>query len=640
MNQLKDKSYLVKIFSEIEKIKIGVIGDFTLDAYWLLDDRISELSVETGKPTRAVVKQRYSLGGAGNVISNLVDLGVPEVFAFGIVGDDIFGREMLNQLQKRGANAEGIIIQEVDWDTPVYGKPYMGTVEQERIDFGRFNRMDPITEKSLIGVLLKVVPKLDALIVNQQLTGGIYSEGVIRTLNELAASTSKEIFVLDSRNMSEWFKGMICKINATEAARICGERKERDGFVSVDDIRKYARQIYEKNRKPVYISRGDRGIVLYSGDKYTELPGVQILGQVDPVGAGDTMVATITAVLAAGGNYEVAGEIGNLAAAVTVRKVQQTGTASPEEIVDMWENADYVYRPELGDDIRRARYIEGSEVEIVTQDFCRGSVQHVIFDHDGTISVLRQGWEAIMEPLMVRFILGGDYTTVEEETYHHVVERVREYIDQSTGIETIRQMQALVGMVREFGFVPEDQVLTAEGYKELYNEALIRHVEARLAKLRRGELEVSDFVIKGAVEFIRRLYAKGVTLYLASGTDQADVVREAESLGYAHFFQDRIYGYMGDASTNTKRRVIKTIIGENKLEGKHLVCFGDGPVELRETKRFGGIAIGVASDEIRRYGLNVSKRARLIKAGADLIIPDYSQSDKIFALLFDANQQG
>lgn len=80
--------------------------------------------------------------------------------------------------------------------------------------------------------------------------------------------------------------------------------------------------------------------------------------------------------------------------------------------------------------------------------------------------------------------------------------------------------------------------------------------------------------------------------------------------------------------------VVERIIRENNLSGPELACFGDGPVEIRETKKRNGIAIGVASDEVRRYGLNLKKRERLIKAGADLIIPDYSQAEKLLSYLF------
>jgi phosphoglycolate phosphatase-like HAD superfamily hydrolase len=135
----------------------------------------------------------------------------------------------------------------------------------------------------------------------------------------------------------------------------------------------------------------------------------------------------------------------------------------------------------------------------------------------------------------------------------------------------------------------------------------------------------SDFQIKNARELLQELHRKGVKLYLASGTDEADVISEAEAMGYAEYFEGRIFGAVGDVDVEAKKEVLDKIIWENDLQGHEFATFGDGPVELRETQRRGGLCIGVASDELRRFGLNLSKRRRLIRAGADLIVPDYSQ---------------
>jgi phosphoglycolate phosphatase-like HAD superfamily hydrolase len=211
---------------------------------------------------------------------------------------------------------------------------------------------------------------------------------------------------------------------------------------------------------------------------------------------------------------------------------------------------------------------------------------------------------------------------------------VRKFIDDTTGIQTLVQMQGLVEMVREFECVPEAEILDEFGYKAIYNEALLRMVRDRVAKLRRGELSVEDFVIKNAVVLLEKLHRRGVRMYLASGTDREDVIEEAESLGYARLFEGGIYGSVGDVKKEAKRLVLDRILGYVGPEAVNtLVAIGDGPVEIRETHKRGGFTIGVASDEIRRYGLDASKRARLIRAGADVIIPDYSQIDRLLILL-------
>jgi len=236
---------------------------------------------------------------------------------------------------------------------------------------------------------------------------------------------------------------------------------------------------------------------------------------------------------------------------------------------------------------------------------------------------------------MIRQILGDHYDTADETLYHKVRNRVLDYIDKSTGIQTIQQMEVLVEMVREFGIVPADKVLDKFGYKAIYNEALIKLVRQRIGRFERGELGLEDYTVKGSIEFLHALRDRGVRLYLASGTDLEDVVREATALGYADCFDGGIYGAVGDIAKYSKKMVIDRIMSENGLSGPELAVFGDGPVEMRECRKRDGVAVGLASDEVRRHGLCTEKRTRLIKAGAQIIVGDFSQRSQLLKLLFD-----
>jgi beta-phosphoglucomutase-like phosphatase (HAD superfamily) len=193
-------------------------------------------------------------------------------------------------------------------------------------------------------------------------------------------------------------------------------------------------------------------------------------------------------------------------------------------------------------------------------------------------------------------------------------------------------------LIKEFGVVPENEILKPIEYKEIYNNELMKMVNQRIKKFNDSELDVSDYTLKGALNFLELLKRKGVKMYLASGTDTQDVIREAKKLGYAHYFGEHIYGSMGDVTKNAKRMVIENIITRNKLHGPQVAAFGDGPVELREVKKCGGIAVGIASNEVQRFGISFTKRSRLIKAGADIMIPDFSQYSKLFDLLFNTKK--
>jgi len=307
--------------------------------------------------------------------------------------------------------------------------------------------------------------------------------------------------------------------------------------------------------------------------------------------------------------------------------------ASRAEILEQSSHADSVFYPELAENSRWARYVEDSEIEIITGPWERLDIRHAVFDHDGTISTLREGWEEIMEPMMLRSILGKFAGTADEALFLRVRRRVRELIERTTGVQTIAQMHELVLLVREFGLVPDGEILSATTYKGIFNEEILALVNVRLAKLNCGQLNISDFTLNGAVPFLRALREAGVLLYLASGTDEEDVRREAEQLGYADVFEGRIYGSIGQVAKDAKKVVVERILGEIGGSVGQLVTFGDGPVEMRETTRHGALAIGVASDEVRRFGLNPEKRTRLIRAGANALVPDFSQWQKLWAVL-------
>jgi len=625
-----------EILEKIHTVQVAVYGDFCLDAYWILDPRGGEISAETALASQAVARHYYTLGGASNVAANLAALKPANIKAIGAVGNDIFGKEMLRQLQEIGVDTRSLIPQTENYNTVTFAKRYLADQEQPRIDFGFFNKRSLETDQAILAALRDALESCDAVIFNQQVPGSIPNESFIDRANELFKTYHDQIVLFDSRHYGDRFKHVYRKTNDIEAARLNGLEAALGDVIPLEQVKQFAVQLYRDSGKPVFLTRGNRGILVADGEGLHEIPGIQILKKIDTVGAGDTVISALCVALAAGVKPVEAAEFANYAAAVTVQKLFQTGTASGEEILEVCENADFIHQPELAEDIRQARYLAGTEIELChpAETLALGRIKHAIFDHDGTISSLRQGWEQIMEPVMVKAILGSRYQTADETLYHRVVSRVREYINQSTGIQTILQMEALADMVREFGLVPAAEIRDAFGYKKIYNDALMEMVNHRLRKLQNHQLDLSDYILKGAVEFLQVLQERGVRLYLASGTDYADVAHEAKVLGYAGLFDGGIYGAMEHQRHCTKKMVMEKIIQENHLSGPELAVFGDGPVEIRQACRRDGIAVGIASDEIRRHGLNQEKRTRLIKAGAQLIIPDFSQGRLLADFLF------
>jgi rfaE bifunctional protein kinase chain/domain len=628
------KEQLQKILNDISKVKIIVVGDFCLDSYWFIDEAMSEISIETNQVTRPVRTQRYSLGGAGNVTNNLAAMGVKDIRAFGVIGTDPFGAEMIRVMKQTGIKINNMLIQDELWSTHTYSKPYIDDNELNRIDFGNYNVISKETADLLIANLIKEIPEVDVVLINQQVPSGIHIPYFKQQLLGVIKKFPEKMFIVDSRNFNDFYNGTIRKMNDTEAARLCGLNKAPDEVVLYSEIVSCADQLYKRFGKPLFITRGKKGSLTISEKGISDISGLMIISRVDTVGAGDSYLAGAASALAAGYDMEVAAGIGTFVAGVTVQKLFQTGTATPEEIMAIGGDPDFVYAPELAEDIRHANYLPQTEIEIVNLWKEKLQLEHAIFDHDGTISTLREGWELIMGPMMVKAVLGKKYQDADEALYQKVVSRVNDYIDKTTGIQTLVQMKGLLDIIREFGCVPEEEMLDEFGYKKIYNDELLEMVKVREEKFSFGELGLEDFTMKNAVSFLQKLHDSGVKLYLASGTDEEDVKKEAEALGYAHLFEGRIYGAVGDITKEAKKMVLDRIlssIGESSF-GK-LITFGDGPVEMRETRKRGGLSVGIASNELKRFSLNESKRTRLIKAGADVIIPDFSQMKQLLNLL-------
>ena len=177
------------------------------------------------------------------------------------------------------------------------------------------------------------------------------------------------------------------------------------------------------------------------------------------------------------------------------------------------------------------------------------------------------------------------------------------------------------------------QSLEPTAYKAEYHRRLSERIAGRIAELQSGG-DPEKHVVPGSYDVLKMLRNRGLTLYLASGTDEVYVREEAELLQLTSFFDGGIFGAKDDYKTFSKAMVIARIIDEQKLNGPELVGFGDGYVEIENIGKINGFAVGVASNESERAGVDQWKRDRLIKAGADWIIPDFSDTTAIEAGLF------
>ncbi len=271
--------------------------------------------------------------------------------------------------------------------------------------------------------------------------------------------------------------------------------------------------------------------------------------------------------------------------------------------------------------------LENTSIEII-HEIERANIQHALFDFDGTISLVRDGWQTVMVPMMVDILLEETQT---DETPEELEQVVVEFVDNLTGKQTIYQMMQLCEEVEKRGGVPKQPL----EYKDLYNSLLLPTVDKRIAKLANGEIEAADLRVPMSLEFLQSLQKRGIKRYLASGTDVEFVRHEAGLLGAASYFDGGIFGALREYQNFSKAMVIQQIFDDFNLTGSELLVVGDGSVEIENAKTVGAIAVGVTSAENNRYQMNADKRGRLLHAGADILIPDFQDGDQLLAYLFD-----
>ena len=251
-----------------------------------------------------------------------------------------------------------------------------------------------------------------------------------------------------------------------------------------------------------------------------------------------------------------------------------------------------------------------------------------LFDFDGTVSLLREGWQEVMVSYFTEVIAAvtpdGDINEIEKTA--------TEFIDMLTGKQTIFQCMRLDEEVQKRGSAACDPFV----YKAEYLRRLMDRIKNRHTSIKEGKIKPSEFLVPGITDFLDKLKQQGIKIYLASGTDEADVIAEAELLGVAHYFDGGIYGAKDDMIDCSKELVIKQILQENNIAGPSLISFGDGYVEVELVKDMGGYAIAVATDEARKKGINLWKRDRLCQAGAGAVIPDFSNADILMGFIIGA----
>jgi phosphoglycolate phosphatase-like HAD superfamily hydrolase len=261
----------------------------------------------------------------------------------------------------------------------------------------------------------------------------------------------------------------------------------------------------------------------------------------------------------------------------------------------------------------------------------RPQISHVLFDFDGTLSLIRQGWPEVMVPMFVEMLppLPGETDADRQRLMHDDIMRLN-------GKQTIYQMIQLAERIRQRGGQPQDPLW----YKHEYLRRLDVRIRDRIEALKSGKASPDEWLVYGSRMLLEQLVERGLTIYLASGTDEPFVKAEAKLLDVARYFGDRIYGALDNYQNFSKQMVIDRILRENSIPGELLLAFGDGYVEIQNTKGVGGLAVAVASDEANNGSGNMDawKRQRLLGVGADMVIPDFRDAAALLDCILDASK--
>ncbi|MBI5773025.1 MAG: HAD family hydrolase [Verrucomicrobia bacterium] len=246
----------------------------------------------------------------------------------------------------------------------------------------------------------------------------------------------------------------------------------------------------------------------------------------------------------------------------------------------------------------------------------RPEISHVVFDFDGTLSWLRHGWPEVM----VR-VFRPHFPAQPGESEGVIHDLLMNLIVSLNGRPTIFQTLRFAELVKERGGASPDGETLRQEYQHRLDEAIAE----RTKNIHSGKSTSDAYVVHGARFVLDKLRRAGITPVILSSTVEERVREEAQLLGLSDYFGLHIFGGTGDPTKFSKMDVFKRLLRTEGVTGRHLLSFGDGPVEIANTKELGGVAIAVCSDEHHNGSglLDPFKQRQLLDAGADAAVPDY-----------------
>lgn len=331
-----------EISAQYSDLRIAIVGDFCLDRYLEIDPARQEISIETGLPVHNVTNVRSQPGAAGTILNNMVALGVGEIYPVGFCGEDGEGYELRRSLlARRGVKLDYFVETDLR-RTFTYCKPLVMTpgkapVELNRLDSKNWTPTPAMLQGRLIDCVGRLAAQVDAMILMDQVDipeTGVVTSKVLEAIGAVVKELPELMILADSRRGLRGYPRVALKMNAAELAALTGSGTKLD----IAAIQQSAAALAREKDRPVFVTLAERGVVCAS--PWTEpahVPALPVRGEIDIVGAGDSVTANLTAALASGATLREASEIAMAASSIVIHQLGTTGTASVPQIAELLE---------------------------------------------------------------------------------------------------------------------------------------------------------------------------------------------------------------------------------------------------------------------------------------------------------------
>jgi rfaE bifunctional protein kinase chain/domain len=333
------KNRLNEITSHYPNLKIALIGDLCLDRYFEIDPSLQEISIETGLPVHNVTRVRCQPGASGTILNNLVALGVGAIYPAAIIGKDGEGFELRRSLEQKPGVHLNHLIESPERRTFTYSKPLLiekgkAPLELSRLDIKNWTPTPDVCQDSIIAAARQLAPKVDAMILLDQADRpetGVITQKVLTAIADVTRDYPDLLILADSRRSLRNYPQVSLKMNAAELGSMSGNAEP----LPIEQIKQQSVALAKEFGRYVFVTLSERGIVGAFNGTAHHVKALPVRGEIDIVGAGDSVTANLASALAGGATLREALELAMLASSIVVHQLGTTGTASPEQLADL-----------------------------------------------------------------------------------------------------------------------------------------------------------------------------------------------------------------------------------------------------------------------------------------------------------------